>query len=87
MLAAYGDTGVAVRLPETDSQSAVTTLSRIASRVGKVRLAGQATEEPPVLLLGMATCPAAAASAAELMAAAEARLAPFADEADLQKSA
>ena len=87
VLAGYGDTGVAVLLPETDSQSAVTTLNRIASRVGKIRLSGQATEAPPVLLLSMATCPTDASSAAELMAAAESRLAPFTDEADLQKSA
>jgi diguanylate cyclase (GGDEF)-like protein len=88
ILAAYGDAGIAVLLPETKRAAAVATQGRIASRLLQLRptkadIAGWR----PVLLIGAAACPRDGDSAAALIAAAESSLSPAEDEEHLEKTA
>jgi diguanylate cyclase (GGDEF)-like protein len=86
VLAAYGDYGVAVILPETERAAAVATQARIASRVRQLRPT-DVTEFAPSLLTGAAVCSEDADSAVELIAAAESSLTRGDGEDELRKTA
>jgi diguanylate cyclase (GGDEF)-like protein len=88
VLAAYGDAGIAVLLPETERAAAVATQARIASRLLQLRptnadIAGWR----PGLLIGAAACPGDGDSAGALIAAAESSLSRAEDEEPLEKTA
>lgn len=87
VLAAFGDAGVAVLLPETTRSAAVAIRHRIASRVLQLRPAGpDVAGWRPDLLVGLAAYPEDGDSAGALIAAAESSLARTGHE-ELEKPA
>jgi len=87
VLAGYGRASIAVLMPETERPAAVAAQVRVASRLSKLKLLSEGEGPRPVLLLAAASCPEDAQTAAELVDAAEARLAPFHGEQHLQETA
>jgi diguanylate cyclase (GGDEF)-like protein len=87
VLAGYGKASMAVLMPETPQAPAVEAQLRVAMRLSKMKLTAGSAEPAPVLLLAAATCPEDAGSAAELVQAAESRLAPYEGATDLRQTA
>jgi diguanylate cyclase (GGDEF)-like protein len=88
VLAAYGDAGIAVLLPETERAAAVATQGRIASHLLQLRPANaDIAGWRPSLLIGAAACPGDSDSAGALIAAAESSLSPAEGERPLEKTA
>jgi diguanylate cyclase (GGDEF)-like protein len=87
VLAGYGKASIAILMPETEKEAAVAAQVRVAVRLSKMRLTVNTSETTPVLLIAAASCPDDAQSAAELIDAAESRLAPFDEAAHLEQSA